>query len=65
MMRATLARGSMAIAVLFALVATPVFAQDVTPTTISDIRQESGPGSTRLTIECSGPMAYTYYSPTR
>ena len=62
-MRATLARDSMAIAVLLALVTVPAFAQDSTPNAISDIRQESGPGSTRLTIECSGPMAYTYYSP--
>ena len=62
-MRATLARDSMAIAVLLALAAAPAFAQDSTPNAISDIRQESGPGSTRLVIECSGPMAYTYYSP--
>ncbi len=62
-MRATLARDSMAIAVVLALVAAPGFAQGGTPNIISDIRQESGPGSTRLTVECSGPMAYTYYSP--
>jgi len=38
-------------------------AQDVTPTTITDIRQESTDRSTRLVVECTGPLAYTYYSP--
>jgi len=33
------------------------------PTTITDIRQESGDRSTRLVVECTGPLAYTYYSP--
>jgi type IV pilus secretin PilQ/predicted competence protein len=33
------------------------------PTTITDIRQESGERSTRLVVECTGPLAYTYYSP--
>ena len=40
-----------------------VSAQDRTPTTITDIRQESDERSTRLIIECTGPIAYTYYSP--
>jgi type IV pilus assembly protein PilQ len=43
--------------------ATSVPAQDVTPTTITDIRQESDERSTRLIVECTGPLAYTYYSP--
>jgi type IV pilus assembly protein PilQ len=30
---------------------------------ITDIRQESNDHSTRLIVECSGPVAYTYYSP--
>jgi type IV pilus assembly protein PilQ len=38
-------------------------AQEGTPTTITDIRQESSDRSTRLVIECTGPLAYTYYSP--
>ena len=38
-------------------------AQDGTPTTITDIRQESTDRSTRLVVECTGPLAYTYYSP--
>ena len=33
------------------------------PTTITDIRQESTDRSTRLVVECTGPLAYTYYSP--
>ena len=33
------------------------------PTTITDIRQESAERSTRLVVECTGPLAYTYYSP--
>jgi type IV pilus assembly protein PilQ len=43
--------------------ATSVPAQDVTPTTITDIRQESDERSTRLIVQCTGPLAYTYYSP--
>src|SRR4030042_1510944 len=38
-------------------------AQEATPTTITDIRQESTDRSTRLIVECTGPLAYTYYSP--
>ncbi len=43
--------------------ATSVPAQDGTPTTITDIRQESDERSTRLIVQCTGPLAYTYYSP--
>ena len=38
-------------------------AQDRTPTAITNIRQESTDRSTRLFVECTGPVAYTYYSP--
>ncbi len=38
-------------------------AQDRTPTAIANIRQESTDRSTRLFVECTGPVAYTYYSP--
>jgi type IV pilus assembly protein PilQ len=38
-------------------------AQEKTPTAITDIRQESSDRSTRLVVECTGPLAYTYYSP--
>ena len=30
---------------------------------ITEIRQESTPHSTRLVVACTGPVAYTYYSP--
>ncbi|MCG6922559.1 MAG: type IV pilus secretin PilQ [Acidobacteria bacterium] len=43
--------------------ATSVPAQDGTLTTITDIRQESDEQSTRLIVQCTGPLAYTYYSP--
>jgi len=33
------------------------------PTTITDIRQESTDRATRLVVACTGPLAYTYYSP--
>ncbi len=38
-------------------------AQDGPATAITDIRQESGEGSTRLILETTGPIAYTTYSP--
>jgi len=43
--------------------ATGVPAQEQTGTAITDIRQESSDRSTRLVVECTGPLAYTYYSP--
>ena len=61
-MRAKLAWAYLAAAVAAALPG-PAAAQERTPTAISDIRQESNERSTRLTVECSGPLAYTYYSP--
>ena len=38
-------------------------ADERTPTAISDIRQENTDRSTRIIVESSGPLAYTYYSP--
>ncbi len=38
-------------------------AEERAPISISDIRQESTDRSTRLTVECTGPVAYTSYSP--
>jgi len=38
-------------------------ADERTPTAISDIRQETTDRSTRIIVESSGPLAYTYYSP--
>jgi type IV pilus assembly protein PilQ len=59
-------RAKLAGVCLFAAVLAPgtwAPAQEATPTTITDIRQESTDRSTRLVIECTGPLAYTYYSP--
>ena len=60
-MRAKLA-GVCLIAAALALAA-GAEAQQGAPTTITNIRQESGDRSTRLVVECTGPLAYTYYSP--
>jgi hypothetical protein len=60
-MRAKLAGVGLFVAVLALAPWAP--AQDATPTTITDIRQESTDRSTRLIVECTGPLAYTYYSP--
>ena len=60
-MRAKLAGVGPFVAVL--ALATWAPAQEATPTTITDIRQESTDRSTRLVVECTGPLAYTYYSP--
>ncbi len=43
--------------------ATSARADERTPTAISDIRQETTDRSTRIIVESSGPLAYTYYSP--
>jgi type IV pilus secretin PilQ/predicted competence protein len=61
-MRAKLA-GVCLIAAALVLAGSSVPAQDGTPTTITDIRQESNERSTRLVVQCTGPLAYTYYSP--
>lgn len=61
-MRVKLA-GVCLIAAAVVAVATSARAQDATPTTITDIRQESDERSTRLVVQCTGPLAYTYYSP--
>ena len=60
-MRAKLA-GVCPFAVALALAASAP-AQQPTGTAITDIRQESRDRSTRLVVECTGPLAYTYYSP--
>ncbi len=62
-MRAKLAGVLLVAAAVLAVAGAPASAQDRTPTAISDVRQETGPRSTRLVVECSGPVAYTYYSP--
>ena len=60
-MRATLACALIVGAT--ALAGAPAPAEDRGPTTISQIRHESSERSTRISVECTGPVAYTYYSP--
>jgi hypothetical protein len=62
-MKAKLAGSALFAAVILTAGAQPTLAQERTPTAISDIRQESNDHSTRLIIVCTGPLAYTYYSP--
>jgi type IV pilus secretin PilQ/predicted competence protein len=62
-MKAKLAGTALFAAVILTAGAKPTLAQERTPTAISDIRQESSDHSTRLIIVCTGPLAYTYYSP--
>jgi type IV pilus secretin PilQ/predicted competence protein len=62
-MKAKLAGKALFAAVILTAGAKPTLAQERIPTAISDIRQESSDHSTRLIIVCTGPLAYTYYSP--
>ena len=62
-MRAKLAWALLITACVAPFVWDAALAQERTPTAISDIRQESTDRSTRLFVECTGPVAYTYYSP--
>jgi type IV pilus assembly protein PilQ len=48
---------------VIAAAATPAWCEDRTPTAITDIRQETGDRQTRLIVSCTGPLAYTYYTP--
>src|SRR5262249_47073092 len=41
----------------------PAYSQEGGGVAITDIRQENTEKSTRIVIECSGALAYTYYSP--
>jgi type IV pilus assembly protein PilQ len=56
-----LAWGLMALVALGA--AMPAAAEEQTSTAISEIRQETTERSTRLVVDCTGPVSYTYYSP--
>jgi type IV pilus secretin PilQ/predicted competence protein len=63
-MRAKLVGALALTSIVIAAAATPAWCEDRTPTTaITDIRQETGDRQTRLIISCTGPLAYTYYSP--
>ena len=60
-MRAKLA-GSLSLVILASLLAGGAVA-DYRAAAITEIRQESNSHSTRLVVACTGPVAYTYYSP--
>jgi type IV pilus assembly protein PilQ len=59
-MRAKL--GALSLVILASLLAGSAVAED-RAAAITEIRQESTPHSTRLVVACTGPVAYTYYSP--
>jgi type IV pilus assembly protein PilQ len=61
-MKAKLATILLAAACL-AAVGVPALTQEGGAVSITDIRQEATERSTRIIIECSGALAYTYYSP--
>ncbi|HEV7500716.1 MAG TPA: AMIN domain-containing protein, partial [Vicinamibacteria bacterium] len=60
-MRAKLA-GALSLVILASLLAGNAIASDAAAA-ITEIRQESTAHSTRLVVACTGPVAYTYYSP--
>jgi type IV pilus assembly protein PilQ len=62
-MRAKLAWAPLTAVVVLTAAGPLTTAEDRTSTAISDIHQESNERSTRLVVECTGPLAYTYYSP--
>jgi type IV pilus assembly protein PilQ len=62
-MRAKLAWAPLTAAVVLSALGSLSTAEDRASTAISDIRQETTEKSTRLVVECTGPLAYTYYSP--
>ena len=61
-MRAKLAWAMLA-AVVLTVPGTAASADAKSAPAISDIRQETTDRSTRLSVECTAPLAYTYYSP--
>ena len=62
-MRAKLAWALLLVAALLPVAGLPAAAEDRAPISITDIRQESTDRSTRLTVECSAPVAYATFSP--
>jgi type IV pilus assembly protein PilQ len=62
-MRAKLACALMLAALVGLSAGSPARGEDHGMTSIADIRQEATDRSTRLVVEASAPMAYTYYSP--
>ena len=49
--------------ILASLLAGPAPSPRTEPAAITEIRQEANARSTRLVVACTGPVAYTYYSP--
>jgi type IV pilus secretin PilQ/predicted competence protein len=62
-MRAKLAWAPLTAVVVLTALGPLTTAEDRASTAISDIRQEPNERSTRIVVECTGPLAYTYYSP--
>jgi type IV pilus assembly protein PilQ len=62
-MRAKLAWAVLGAVVVLTVSGPAAWADERTAPAISDIRQESTDRSTRLSVECTAPLAYTYYSP--
>jgi type IV pilus assembly protein PilQ len=62
-MRAKLAGALLLAVTLAAGLGSSTWAQERGPAAITEIRQEGTDRSTRLVVECTGPLAYTYYSP--
>ena len=62
-MRGMLARAAVITALALCAAVPTTQAQDTGLAVLTDIRQESNDSSTRLVVECSGPLAYTYYAP--
>ena len=61
-MRAMLA-SSFLVTALVVVPGTPARADERPGTAITEIRQENSARATRLVVDCSGPVNYTYYSP--
>jgi type IV pilus secretin PilQ/predicted competence protein len=62
-MRAKLAWAPLTAVVVLTAAGPLTTAEDRASTAITDIRQESNERSTRLVVECTAPLVYTYYSP--
>jgi type IV pilus secretin PilQ/predicted competence protein len=62
-MRAKLAGAFLPAVIALAPLATLAHAEDRSPIAITDVRHEASDRQTKIAVECSGPIAYTYYSP--
>ncbi|HEX6738534.1 MAG TPA: AMIN domain-containing protein, partial [Vicinamibacteria bacterium] len=62
-MRAKLFGAVALLALVASGMAAPAWVEDRPAVTISEIRPERTDRATRLVVACTGPLAYTYYSP--